>query len=131
MNGPGTDALRFGMACLLGVGLGLLYDFLRPLRPKRTGLADGIFLLAVVWGWVYLGFGVCGGDLRLGYAAGLPVGGLTWEWTLGRWLRPVFTGFWKGFRRILTLLCLPVKKFFKKTGRFSKKYLHLVKNGLQ
>ena len=42
---------------LLGAGLGLLYEFLRPLRPKRTAAADLIFSLAAIWAAAKLGFG--------------------------------------------------------------------------
>ena len=76
MTGPRDAAVRFALACLLGGGLGLVYGFLRPLRPRHTGLADGIFLPVLVWTWLYLGFEICRGDLRLGYTAGLAVGGI-------------------------------------------------------
>ena len=83
MTAPEEAAGRFLWACLLGLPLGAAYDFLRPLRPKFTAAADGLFLLAVGWAWLYLGFGICRGDLRLGYSAGLLAGGLIWEGTAG------------------------------------------------
>ena len=47
MTPPALAAQRFGLACLLGGGLGLCYGFLRPLRPKRTALSDLLFLPAL------------------------------------------------------------------------------------
>ena len=75
MTAPALAARCFGLACLLGVASGLVYGFLRPLRPRFTLLADGIFLLVLFRLWLHLAFGICGGDLRLGYAAGLAIGG--------------------------------------------------------
>ena len=40
MTPPALALQRLGAACLLGVGLGLWYDFLRPLRPRNTVLSD-------------------------------------------------------------------------------------------
>ena len=93
---PSTAARRLLCSCVLGAALGLYYGFLRPLRPRRTFLADGLFLLGGVWTWVYLSFGICGGDIRMGYSLGLLAGGCVWELTAGRWLRPVFALFWQG-----------------------------------
>ena len=62
MTAPGIAAERFGTACLIGAGLGLVYGFLRPLRPKFTALSDLVFLLALLWGWLYLAFGICRGN---------------------------------------------------------------------
>ena len=107
MSAPAVAAQRLGIACLLGCGLGLYYGFLRPLRPKWTGLSDLLFLLGGFWTWLYMGFGVCRGDLRLGYTAGLVAGGFLWECTVGRWLRPVFRAFWDMAARIFRILLWP------------------------
>ena len=104
MTVPAPAALRFAAACLIGMALGVVYDFLRPLRPRATAAADLVFLLAAGVGWVYLGFGICRGDLRLGCMAGLPLGMLLWEKTAGQFLRPVFTGFWRLLGRFFRLL---------------------------
>jgi len=98
MTPPLAAAQRFGAACLLGLGLGLWYGFLRPLRAGHRQLSDLLFVPALFWAWLYLGFGICGGDLRLFYTAGLFVGLWGWEATFGRLLRPVFSMFWKIIR---------------------------------
>ena len=100
MNAPAVAAIRFCMAAAAGAGLGLFYGFLRPLRRKRNWFADLIFVLAAFYGWLYVGFGICKGDLRLAWFAGMALGGFGWEMTVGKLLRPVFFGFWM----ILTFL---------------------------
>ena len=79
MNTPAVAAQRFGMACLLGVLLGVYYGFLRPLRPKLTALSDLLFVLGAGWVWLYLGFAVCRGDLRFGYTCGMFLGWFLWD----------------------------------------------------
>lgn len=111
MTGPAQDGYRLLCALLLGAGLGIFYGFLRPLRPRHTVLSDLLFLPAMGYAWLYLGFAVCRGDIRLGYCMGLILGGSIWEFTLGRWLRPVFFGFWHGISRILHGILDCFKKF--------------------
>ena len=111
MTAPALAAARFSAACLLGMGLGVIYGFLRPLRPRLTVLADLLFLVCFGMAWTYLGFGICQGDLRIGYFAGLPIGILLWDQTAGRLLRPVFSGFWRLVRKILGVIFLPMVKF--------------------
>ncbi|MBQ7801679.1 MAG: hypothetical protein IJ375_05080 [Oscillospiraceae bacterium] len=110
MTAPALAAERFALACLLGLPLGALYGFLRPLRPRRGTLADLLFVAAAAAAWLYLSFGICQGDLRLGYSAGLAAGGFCWEWTAGQLLRPVFSMFWQTIGRFWALLTLPAKK---------------------
>ncbi len=107
---PETAAYRLLCSLLLGGLLGLYYGLLRPLRRRRQTPADLLFLLGAAVVWVYLGFGICGGDLRLGCCAGLLAGGLAWELGPGRALRPVFSLFWKGVGQFAALLGLPGKK---------------------
>ena len=81
---PAAAAYRMACALALGAALGLIYGFLRPLRPRHTLLSDGIFLAVTAWAWIYLCFGICAGDIRAGYAFGLLTGGIIWERTAGR-----------------------------------------------
>ena len=66
MISPALAWGHFLAACLLGVGLGLVYDFLRPLRPRFTALSDVVFLAVLGYTLIYLFFGVCAGDIRGG-----------------------------------------------------------------
>ncbi|MBO5130565.1 MAG: spore cortex biosynthesis protein YabQ [Oscillospiraceae bacterium] len=113
MTAPALAAERFALACLLGLGLGAVYELLRPLRPRFTALADGLFLLAATAIWLHLSFAICGGDLRIAYSGGLGAGALIWEWTVGRLLRPVLEAFWRRIGKILGFLWIPAKKFSK------------------
>lgn len=130
MTAPAVAASRFGIALAMGAGLGLFYGFLRPLRPRLTHLADLIFVLASFYAWLHLGFGICGGDLRLAYTLGLPAGAVLWEMTAGKWLRPVFRGFWRWIGNIFLLFVRPLQKFLiffakkcKKLFAFRKKWV--------
>ena len=71
MTRPAVAGEALAFAVLLGLGLGLFYTLLYPLRRWKTGLADGVFLLGLFFLWVYLSFGICGGDIRLFQMLGL------------------------------------------------------------
>lgn len=117
MTEPALAAERFGIGCLLGVGLGLWYALLRPLRCRRSAPADALFLLGAFCAWLYHGFAVCRGDLRLGYSGGLLLGALLFDRTVGIPLEPVFAKLWSVIRKILGIFLLPGRIFF----RFAKK----------
>ena len=123
MTAPSLAAARFGVALLMGGGLGLIYGFLRPLRPRLTTLADLIFVGALSAAWLYLSFAVCQGDIRLGYTAGLGLGAMLWELTAGRLLRPVFAIIWLPFQKIFHFFC----KFLKKLFASIKKWVTIYK----
>ena len=120
MTAPAIAAIRFCLAGAVGAGLGLFYGFLRPLRRKGNTLPDLIFVIAAFLGWVYVGFGICGGDLRTAWFFGMILGGLCFEATLGRLLRPVFFGFWKAMAAIVAACLTPGRKiigFFRKIAK--------------
>ena len=101
MTAPSVAA-RYALAALgMGVGLGVIYGFLRPLRPRLTVLADLCFV-ALAWRlWLEHTFAICGGDSRLAYALAMLLGAALWEGTLGKSLRPIFSGFWRGIGALL------------------------------
>ena len=121
MTAPAVAAARFCMAGAVGAGLGCFYGFLRPLRRKRHAIPDLIFVLAAFWGWLYVGFGICRGDLRMDWFFGMLLGGIGWECTVGRLLRPVFSGFWKGLGKLWKLLVWPFKKIIGFLAKNAKK----------
>ena len=116
MNTPEVAFRRFVIGLVFGCALGIVYGFLRPVRRGKAIGSDLVF--AVVTGWVYLyyGFAVCRGDLRMGYLAAPILGAILWDRTVGRWLRPIFDGFWKIIAKILR----PVREFKKKSRVFVK-----------
>ena len=54
----------FAWAYVLGLELGLCYGFLRPLRPRHTGAADLLFLLAL-YRKTAVSAGAVSGDMEL------------------------------------------------------------------
>ena len=99
--------VRLYTAVLLGCCLGVFYGFLRPLRPRWLG--DLFFIAGLYRVWIYLGFGICGGDLRFGYTAALLGGCLAWEIVFGSL-----------FCRIFSVIATPFKKIRKKLGKLRK-----------
>ena len=93
MTTPAEAALQFLSGVGLGGLLGILYGFLRPLRPRRTILSDTVFMVAAFAAWVFLFFGICRGDGGCSTVIALGTGAVLWETTAGRWLRPLFRGF--------------------------------------
>lgn len=114
MMAPILAIQQFLYACLVGAALGAIYGFLRPLRPKRTTLADLLFFLAVLYGWLFVQFEICRADIRFVYSIAMAAGGFLWELTIGRLLRPVFSVFWNTFRKIMAVFLMPLKIFCKK-----------------
>ena len=127
MNPPGLVARRFLAACLWGCVLGLYYGFLRPLRRKHHWPADLLFVPGLFYVWLVVMFQVCQGDLRFGYTCGIFLGWFLWEQTVGRLLRPVFSGFWAFVIRLLGWILLPFRKIFKKIYKIAKKLFALEK----
>jgi hypothetical protein len=121
MTATAAAAARFCMAGIVGAGLGLFYGLLRPARRKITWLPDLIFVIATFLGWIYVGFGICLGDLRPAYLGGMALGGILWECTAGRLLRPLFFGFWNGISQLLKWALRPGKIFLKFVGKIWKK----------
>lgn len=127
MTDPKLDGWRFLCACAVGLAAGVVYGFLRPLRSRRPVLGDLLFFPVMFYAWLYVSFAICRGDIRLGYTAGLFLGALCWEMTVGKWLRPVFFWIWNIIFGILSLIFLPFKKFLKKFCKNVKKLFALWK----
>ena len=49
---PAAAAYRMACALALGAALGLIYGFLRPLRPRHTRLGDGSFRAVTARAWI-------------------------------------------------------------------------------
>ena len=131
MTAPAQAAANLAAALGVGGALGVLYAFLSGLRTKHCHLADLLFIVCLFHGWLYLFFGICQGDLRFGYGAGLALGIIGAAWASQRLFGKVFSWLWRTFFHIFGFFLLPVKKFLKKYVDLRKKHLHLAKNGLQ
>jgi hypothetical protein len=112
MTGPAEAARQLLSAVLLGGLTGLGYGFLRPAKPRY--LMDLFFVLGLGWVWIYLCFGVCRGDPRLGHTLALLLGAFAFHRLFGRWLLPVFSLFWQGIYGVFVRIFACFKKFFKK-----------------
>lgn len=119
-----------GWGLVTGAALGIVYDFLRPLRQRHHAPADLIFVLLMLCAWVQYSFGICLGRIRLVTTAAFLLGLWLWERTISRLLRPVFFGFWRGIFRILGWITFPAAKIFEKIRKFGKKvFASLKKRG--
>ena len=126
MMPPVAAAGQFAAACFLGMVLGVFYGFLALPRRKHPHLTDFFFVTALIIGWIYHSFGICLGDIRLGYLAGLLLGIVAGALSLGKVLQPVFGLFWKivGFPwRLMKKISKKLKKFAKKLLAFGKKWV--------
>ena len=128
MTAPALLFSRFLTAGLLGAGLGVVYDLLACLPRALRHIGDGIFVIALFVCGIYLGFAVCGGDLRPVYSAGLLIGVIGWHYSLGRLLRPLILRLFRLLGQAFSIIFRPFKKiiefishFFKKTFAFVKK----------
>lgn len=108
-------------AFALGFLPGLLHSFLQPLRRKHKHIADLFSVIALLWCWVYVGFGVCGGDLRMGYLGGMMAGFTLCIYTLGRWLQWLFHWFYAGIHRLLRNILAFFRKIRKVLFAIKKK----------
>ena len=108
---PAEGIRFFGAALVIGAVLGLCYGLLRPFRPRWLG--DFIFVCLAFYGFLYLSFAVCRGDIRLGYTFGLLIGGIAFDCTLGRVIR----------KPIACIYRFIFENFFKKPIGFFKNLL--------
>jgi hypothetical protein len=119
---------RFVIACLLGAGLGILYDFFACLPRALRHIGDGFFVIALFVCGIYLGFAVCRGDLRTVYSAGLLLGVVGWHYSFGKLLRPLILRLFRLWANIFSKIFKPFKKIFRFIPFFIKKHLHYLKN---
>ena len=113
---PGQALRMFSAAFLMGVGLGVVYGFLTPLRPRHTVLADLLFLAGVGWCLVLLAFPICDGDLRPACFFWMLLGFFLEKKWIAWLLIPVFETFWRILTTAEKKLMLPLKIF----SRFAK-----------
>lgn len=123
MNDPGLAAVRFGWGLALGLGLGLVYGFLRPLRRRHRAVPDLIFMAVAFYAWLILSFQICEGDIRIGTTAALPIGMVLFECTLGILLKPVFFLFWNVILFPIEKIVEIFLKIMKKVFAYMKKWV--------
>jgi hypothetical protein len=87
---------------------------------RHRHLADLCTVCALFYCWIYLGFGICGGDLRMGYLCGMLLGFGVCIYTVGKWLQGLFRRFWWLLGRIFRLIYGVLQKIlgiFKKIAK--------------
>lgn len=126
MISPAQVGQRLLLSLAAGAQLGLVYSFLKPLRSRQ--LRDILLLPALVYAWLWVGFAVCRGDLRLGYYAPMAAGAWASARLGSRWLGPVFGGFWGCLARLrgwLREFFRALGIIFRKKAKKYKKYLSI------
>ena len=127
---PARQALELLKALLLGTGLGLGYDLLRPAR-RRSGRGlgaalDGLFALAA-GGAVFLqAMGAESGTLGLWQLAAVLLGFLLYLHALSPLLLPLLEKAYRVMRKTIQLF----KKIEKNLWKCAKKSFQTRKNGL-
>lgn len=116
----GLQALRLLLALLLGLGTGLLYDLLRPLR-RAAGIAaaaglDALFCLLTGTGLFLFAMGAGDGKLGQWELAAALLGFLAWLHWLSPFVLPVF----EKIRRLLAAGLALCKKSLKNFFYFTK-----------
>lgn len=112
MTPPAAAGRCLLIAILLGFLPGLLHSFLRPVRVRHKHLADLLSIAALIYCWIYVGFGVCGGDLRMGYLVGMLGGWALCICTVGKWLQSLFSLFFRFWGWLFSGLHQIIRKFF-------------------
>ena len=112
MNPTAVLVSRFLKACLLGVGLGFLYDLFASLPRRFRHIGDTLFIIGLFVCGIYLGFGVCQGDLRPVYSAGLLIGASGWHYTIGKLFRMLLIRFFHLLIKLFFIIFRPIKKIF-------------------
>lgn len=115
------SAWAAAVSALLGMLLGAVTDVLSPLRRKIPVLTDLVFCIGMVWIWLEIGFGICGGDIKAVFFLAAVLGALGWRSWVSPVTRPVFAGFWHLIGGWIALICNPAKYLWKKIKKFRKK----------
>jgi len=123
---PVEQGLEFGLALLLGGGLGLVYDVLRVVRgrvPFRmvTFLMDILFWLISAIGAFWFAMSVSGGALHLFTMAGMVGGAALYFVLLSRFVRALGFAAADGLAWMLRQIFRPVRAVVRGGERVSEK----------
>lgn len=125
----------FLLSCLLGAGLGTIYDCIRvfrnTVRHNKTVVFIEDFLYAVLFGFAFFLFGTdLTGGIRAFVLLGMLVGCIIERTALGNWAVKLLS---KVSSFVWDILLSPVKELFAKifgiiNKRIVKKYLNFIKS---
>ena len=112
---PGLVWNRLAGCFLAGVLLGPAADLFRSLHRRLPVLTQLVIGTEFFLCWLWLGFGLCRGDLRIGYLLGTAAGFCFWEWYFGTCTGAFFGKLWHA-------AAIPLK--------FCLKFFHKIENSL-
>ena len=111
---PGLVWNRLAGCFLAGILLGPAVDLFRPVHRRLPVLTQLLMAAEFFACWLWLGFGLCRGDLRLGYFSSAALGFYLWERCFGTCTAAFFAIFWHA-AAIPPKFCL---KIFQKISNF-------------
>ena len=122
MNVPETffsvheELILFGMSCIAGVVIGVLYDVLRALRvifphgTLLTALEDVLFLIGYAVFLPSFASAASRGELRFYYVIGNAAGFMLYYFTVGSIVIRIFKKLFKGVGKVLGRIFAPAKR---------------------
>ena len=111
---PGVFLPRLLGCFLCGVLLGPVTDLMRPLHPRLPRLTETVLSAALLAAWLFTSFGLCRGDLQLGYYLATLGGFFLWEWVFGGAAAAFFARLW----HFAGIPLGEIRKFFQKKRKF-------------
>ena len=100
----------FLTGALLGPGM----DLLRPIHRRLPRLTELLLCGLLLAAWLFASFGLCRGDLQLGYYLAMGLGFALWEWLFGRAVSAFFSRLW----HFAGIPLWEIRKFFQKNANF-------------
>lgn len=100
----------FLTGALLGPGM----DLLRPIHRRLPRLTELLLCGLLLTAWLFASFGLCRGDLQLGYDLAMGLGFALWEWLFGRAVSAFFARLW----HFAGIPLREIRKFFQKKRKF-------------
>ena len=100
----------FLTGALLGPGM----DLLRPIHRRLPRLTELLLCVLLLAAWLFTSFGLCRGDLQLGYYLATLGGFFLWEWGFGGATAAFFARLW----HFAGIPLREIRKFFQKNANF-------------
>jgi hypothetical protein len=123
-----VQAVTFGGACVLGLSLGLVYDFMRILRRRISLRAVGPVLDLLFWllctGALFVFAAASGGEVRIFMVAAILLGAAVYFLALSRPVLFLLNRVADFLSFIFHLLLLP----FRILGQLGKNFIKILKN---
>ena len=106
----------------LGAAAAAAGDFLYPVQGRFRVLTDGVMSLWLVWIWLQISFGVCGGNIRLGFWLCAGLGAAAWTGTVSPRLRRLNGRLFALAEGRIRKIMGKMKIVWKKIKKYAKKH---------